>query len=324
MPASIDHQRGCVEGWKVVVPTISDLSTEQDMKTTDSRIDGLLIVDKPAGITSRKVVDRVEHWFPGVRIGHAGTLDPLATGVLVLCLGQATRLIEYVQQLPKAYDARIRLGAWSSTDDAEGHLEQVPDPPVPTEDRVREGLSRFVGWFEQIPPAHSAAHVQGQRAYRLARRGKPVALTPRRVWIERLHLHRYRFPDLELTIECGKGTYIRSLARDLGQVLGCGGYLTALRRTRIGPFRITEALDLALDASEARMHILPVRTGVAHLPALHFPAQELHRFRQGQSIPWPGRIAGGPDVAIFDETQELVGMASWDEAGQRLLPRKIL
>jgi tRNA pseudouridine55 synthase len=307
----------------VVLATIES-NTEQDMKTTDSRIDGLLIVDKPAGITSRKVVDRVEHWFPGVRIGHAGTLDPLATGVLVLCLGQATRLIEYVQELPKTYEARIRLGAWSSTDDAEGPLEQVPDPPVPTDDRLRDALSRFVGWIEQIPPAHSAAHVQGQRAYRLARRGKPVALTPRRVWIERIHLHQYRFPDLELTIECGKGTYIRSLARDLGQVLGCGGYLTALRRTRIGPFRITEALDLALAASEARLHILPVRTGVAHLPALRLSDQELLRIRQGQSIPWPGCITGGPDVAIFDETQQLVGVASWDEAGQRLQPRKIL
>jgi tRNA pseudouridine55 synthase len=174
----------------------------------------LLVIDKPAGMTSRAVVDHAQRWFPPrTRLGHTGTLDPLATGVLVLCVGAATRLAEYIQRMPKTYRAGIALGARSDTDDADGHITPVPDATPPGRAELVETLRGFVGTLDQVPPAFSAAHVDGRRAYDLARRGAEVSLTPRPVTIHVIDLERYEYPHLELNVACGKGTYIRSLAR---------------------------------------------------------------------------------------------------------------
>lgn len=287
-------------------------------------MNGLLVLNKPLGVTSRTVVDRVEEWFAGARVGHAGTLDPLAIGVLVLCLGSATRLIEYVQQMAKTYRVIIRLGAWSETDDAEGPIYALTETTPPAMDEVKTCLAEFVGVIEQTPPAYSAAHVEGRRAYRLARKGKAVPLAPRRVEIHRIDLVHYDFPYLELIVSCGKGTYIRSLARDLGKKLGSGGYVEALQRTRIGPFRQEDAIALEAGPDEARRRILPLAAAVADLPSLVLSDSELARLRQGQRVrpDAPPALRQGDEAAVFTTGGELAGILVWNEALFR--PRKML
>src|SRR5262249_34880588 len=173
---------------------------------------GLLVLDKPGGVTSRDAVDRAQRWFPrGTRLGHTGTLDPLATGVLVLCVGSATRLTEYVHRMPKTYRAGVLLGARSDTDDADGTVTQVAVAAPPDLTAVRGRLDEFLGEIEQVPPAFSAAKVTGRRAYDLARRGDEVVLQPRKVQIYQIDVRGYAWPRLDLEVRCGKGTYIRSL-----------------------------------------------------------------------------------------------------------------
>src|SRR5438270_8450848 len=173
---------------------------------------GLLVLDKPLGETSRAAVDRAQRWFPrGTRLGHTGTLDPLATGVLVLCVGHATRLTEYVQAMGKTYVTDVTLGARSATDDAEGPVTPVPDARPPDRPAVEAAVAGFVGSIEQVPPAFSAAKVTGRRAYDLARQGAAVNLTARTVRIDGIDILEYAYPTLRLEVRCGKGTYIRSV-----------------------------------------------------------------------------------------------------------------
>src|SRR5262245_17587642 len=196
---------------------------------TVSGLNGLLVLDKPAGLTSRDAVDRAQRWLPrGVKVGHAGTLDPLATGVLVLCLGSATRLVEYVQRMGKTYRSVFRLGGTSDSDDADGAITPVEGAKDPGRDAVAAALAAFVGQLTQVPPAYSAAKVAGRRSYDLARGGESVDLKPRTVEVYGIDLLRYAWPEAEVEVRCGKGTYIRSLARDLGRQLGCGGYVQTL------------------------------------------------------------------------------------------------
>ena len=199
-------------------------------------MNGFLVVDKPGGMTSRAVVNRVQLWFPRrTKIGHTGTLDPLATGVLVLCIGTATKLADRVQAMAKQYETRVRFGATSNTDDADGEVVESLSAPIPTREAIEELLPQFVGLIEQLPPQFSALKVQGQRAYELARRGTEVALQPRPVRVDSIQLVNYEWPWLDLIIDCGKGTYVRSIARDLGEHLGVGALVQSLRRTRVGP-----------------------------------------------------------------------------------------
>jgi tRNA pseudouridine55 synthase len=272
--------------------------------------DGLLVLDKPAGITSRAAVDRVQRWFPrGTRLGHTGTLDPLATGVLVLCVGIATRLGEYVQRMEKVYRAGIRLGARSDTDDADGVVTPVADAPRPERARVEEALRAFVGEIQQTPPAYSAAKVTGRRAYALARRGDDVTLTPRKVHIYDIQLLRYEYPELDVEVRCGKGTYIRSLARDVGEKLGCGGLIQTLRRLRVGTFSVNEALSLDADAATAQCALLPVSAAVAELPRVVLTAAALRAIAQGQCVPVAADAAAG-EAAAFDTAGRLAAIVS--------------
>lgn len=262
---------------------------------------GFLVVDKPLGISSREAVDRVQAVLPkAVRVGHTGTLDPLATGVLVLALGQATRLTEYVQQQSKEYRAEVRLGATSATDDAEGPLTAVNGVALPTRVQLDEALARFIGTTEQTPPAFSAAHVDGQRAYRMARQGKMVELKPKLVRIERIDLLNYRPPDMELDVQCGKGTYIRSIARDLGRLLDCGAYLKSLRRVRVGPFQISDALSIDASAAEIAARLRPLGDGLKELAHLTLSDDEIRRLSRGQTVPTSVTIEG--EAAIFDDS----------------------
>lgn len=218
----------------------------------------ILLVDKPLTWTSFDVVAKLKGPLKGIKIGHAGTLDPLATGLLVCCTGKATKQIELIQAQEKVYEASVRLGATTASYDAEFSPEPVADPSHLTTEAVEAALAQFRGEISQLPPVFSALKVEGKRAYDLARNGKAVALQPRQITIYELLLTDFT-PGPEATahlyIRCQKGTYIRSLAHDLGQALGVGGYLTALRRTRIGKLDVANAwqvADLATAIGEAR------------------------------------------------------------------------
>jgi tRNA pseudouridine55 synthase len=285
------------------------------------------VIDKPGGMTSREVVDRAQRWFPrGTRLGHTGTLDPLATGVLVLCVGQATRLTEYVQDMRKTYRAGLFLGACSDTDDADGTITPALVEQPPDRAAIEARLREFVGEIEQTPPAYSAAKVTGRRAYELARRGEDVALRPRRVRIHRIDLLACAYPRLELEVECGKGTYIRSLARDLGERLSCGALIETLRRTRVGPFEADSAPGLDIDAAAARSRLLPLAAAVAELPRVELDAAQTARLRQGQSLSLPASLRPRDQeaVAVFDPDGHLAAVCRADVEMRLLRPDKVL
>jgi tRNA pseudouridine55 synthase len=284
-------------------------------------IHGLLVLDKPGGMTSREALDRALSWFPrGTRAGHTGTLDPLATGVLVLCLGSATRLAEYVQDMGKTYRAGVRLGARSDTDDADGKTEPVAGTVAPDRAALETALREFVGQIEQVPPAYSAAKVSGRRAYDLARRGREVDLAARRVRVEGIDVLAYDYPRLEIEVRCGKGTYIRSLARDLGERLGCGGYIESLRRTRVGPFRVEEAVTL--DAGDAVTRVLALSAALAELPRVTLDDATAVRLRMGQGVPVNEALDVG-SVVVFDARGGLVAVARFDPTHRLLRPEKV-
>ncbi|HNA99133.1 MAG TPA: tRNA pseudouridine(55) synthase TruB [Marmoricola sp.] len=217
---------------------------------------GLVIVDKPSGITSHDVVSRVRR-LAGIRkVGHAGTLDPMATGVLVLGINRATRLLGHLTLTDKTYQATIQLGATTTTDDAEGEVLQTRETDVLTPDQVEAALTGFVGEIDQVPSAVSAIKVDGQRAYKLARAGQEVNLSARRVQVHRIAVDRLELPAVEISVDCSSGTYIRAIARDLGVALGVGGHLSALRRTAVGSFSLDQARTLA--ELEAEFSIIPI------------------------------------------------------------------
>jgi tRNA pseudouridine55 synthase len=284
----------------------------------DQRSHGLLVVDKPRGVTSRDAVNAIQRRFPPrTRVGHTGTLDPLATGVLVICVGQATRLAEYIQDLPKTYRATIRLGATSTTDDSDGEISERTDVTPLNESVITQVLPQFVGEIEQVPPVYSAIKQDGQRAYELARTGQAVVLHPRRVRIDAIRLRQYRWPFLELEIDCGKGTYIRALARDLGQALRVGGMISELRRIRVGPFDESLAIPWSALNKPSPLVLRSSTEAVAHLPRCDVSEAEFARLQQGQSI---RRAVPAGDQAIFMGNQ-LVAMGRSD--GSRVHPVKV-
>ena len=252
-------------------------------------ISGILNVNKGLGETSFGVVGFVRRRSGVRRVGHAGTLDPAATGVLLVCLGQAARVSEYLMALGKTYRATVRLGVSTTTYDSEGEVTQNEDAGDVTESAVRDALKPFVGEIMQTPPAYSAVKIGGERAYRMARRGESVALKARRAVIYRIELLRFEPPQLEIEVECGKGTYIRSLAHDLGQALGCGAHLSALCRTRVGPFDVDRAatrkeLEGAFDDGTWAERVLPMDCGLLHLPAITLHIEDEKDLRHGQSV----------------------------------------
>jgi tRNA pseudouridine55 synthase len=287
----------------------------------DGTHDGLLVLDKPAGMTSRDAVDRALRWFGRrTKVGHTGTLDPFATGVLVLCLGSATRLAEYVQRMGKTYRSTFAFGSTSDTDDRDGVLTPVAGAADPGGPAVLRALAALVGTIEQVPPAYSAAKVGGRRAYDAARKGEQVALAAKKVQVYGIDVLRYDWPTLDVEVRCGKGTYVRSLARDAGAALGCGGYVSALRRTRVGPFAVEDALPLDADAETARRKVLPASLALAELRRVVLGPEEIRRMRNGQAVSAPA--AAEDEVALFDGRGSAVGVGVVE--GRLLRPAKML
>jgi tRNA pseudouridine55 synthase len=246
---------------------------------------GLLNLNKLPGMTSRDAVNCVQRLVRPLKAGHAGTLDPLASGVLVVCVGAATRLIEYVQRMTKHYSGTFLLGRQSPTEDVEGEVTELENPPIPTLDQLTAAATRLTGTIQQRPPAYSALKVAGRRAYDLARQGKTVELAPRSVVVYRLEVESYVYPELKLRVECGSGTYIRSLGRDLAESLGTAAVMSGLVRTAIGSFRLAEAIDpTSLDRENWTGHLLPALQAVETLPHMTLDSAELARVRLGQPI----------------------------------------
>ena len=254
------------------------------------KIDGWVVLDKPLGMGSTKAVGRVRWLFGAEKAGHGGTLDPLATGVLPIALGEATKTVPFVMDGRKEYRFTLRFGEARATEDAEGEVTATSDAR-PSDAEIRAVLGRFTGEIEQVPPVFSALKVGGARSYDLARKGEKPALKPRRVNIERLELTGRPDRDhADFVVECGKGTYIRSLGRDLAGALGTVGHLSALRRTAAGPFR--EEAAISLSKLEALGHIppllgalAPVATALDDIPALALTEAQAVRLRQGQPMP---------------------------------------
>lgn len=293
---------------------------------------GILNLNKPAGISSRRAVDLVKRLVRPAKVGHAGTLDPLATGVLVVCVGAATRLIEYVGRMPKRYLGTFLLGRSSPTEDVEGDVTELSDAPVPTHAQIAAAAECFVGRIAQRPPSFSAIKVKGRRAYKLARDGQLVQLPARPVNVYRIEVKAYKYPELVLDVECGGGTYIRSLGRDLAESLGTAAVMSALTRTAIGNFQIEQSVDPnVLDCSNLTGWLQPPLAAVECLPRIRLSAEEVTRVRNGQFIELPNKEASGiaaslkcvEEIAALDAAGRLVAILAGDGSG-RLRPTRNL
>lgn len=207
--------------------------------------EGILLIDKPTGMTSHDVVDRVRRKLKMKRIGHAGTLDPMATGLLIILVGKATKVSQYLMSLDKEYEGTIKFGESTNTQDADGEVTLTRDVPELDDDKLLAAMDEFIGDQYQIPPMFSAKKIDGVPLYKLARKGKEIEREPRFIHVESFELLEYEAPHMEFRVMCSKGTYVRTLAHDLGEKLGCGGHLTELRRTMIDKFDVDESLTLA-------------------------------------------------------------------------------
>lgn len=294
------------------------------MKRPRAEASGILPVDKPIGPTSHDVVARARRALGERRIGHTGTLDPFASGLMLLCIGTATRLAEYLTGLPKVYRATARLGIETDTADRTGEpVRESEGWRELDEERVRASLEAQLGEIEQMPPAYSAKKIEGERAYELARRGEAPRLRAVRVVIHRIELLELRLPEVDFEVECSAGTYIRSIARDLGDALGVGAHLTRLRRTRVGRHDVADAvtLDELVDAERVRRAWIEPLDALAHLPRVDVDAPAAERLVNGRPIEAGSEsVATDGPVAVAFENR-LLAVGEWH--GQGLQPRKV-
>jgi tRNA pseudouridine55 synthase len=295
-------------------------------KKDKNSFDGVLNINKPSGMTSHDVIQKVRRAAQMRRVGHAGTLDPLATGVLVVCLGKATRLVEYLVGRPKTYIATVRLGETTDTYDADGEI-MATMPVTATEADILTHLQSFRGDIEQIPPMYSAIKRQGQPLYKLARQGIEVEREARPVTIYELELLWCKLPDIGLKVVCSAGTYIRSIAHDLGQNMGCGAHLTTLERTAVGDFRVEEGVDLNALAELAEgvsfeTFLSSPDTAVLHFPAFQATAEQTADIQYGRAISRQATDPDGELVRVYSDSNAFIGLLS--NEGEFWKPKKIL
>lgn len=287
--------------------------------------DGVLLLDKPAGWSSTQALSKAKRLLGASKAGHTGTLDPFATGLLPLVYGEGTKFARFLIDATKAYRARLRLGVETTTGDTEG-VEVVRLPVQVDAAFLEEVLARFRGEQTQVPPMHSAVRVGGKRLYELAREGIEIERAARPVRIHELRCDRLEGDELDLSVVCSKGTYVRTLAIDLGRALGCGAYLTGLRRTAVGSFHLDAACtleELAADgAAAARQRLLPVEVLVRGLPRWDCPAPVGLRLSQGQEVPGP-ELSPGAEVAVFAEPGTFVGVGRMEASG-RVAPLRLM
>jgi tRNA pseudouridine55 synthase len=297
----------------------------EQRRTRASRVDldGWLVLDKPVGITSTHAVSRLRRLFDAKKAGHAGTLDPLASGILPIAFGEATKTVPYVQEGQKAYRFTVRWGEETDSDDSDGRVVRTSDNR-PGADQIAEMLPRFTGTIMQTPPVYSAIKIAGERAYDMARDGETVVLSPRPVTILSLELVDAERDLAVFETQCGKGAYVRALARDLGRALDCCGHVVALRRTRVGPFYEADALTLAAleaDPTAAARAVLGVEAGLAEVACVVVDRDGASRLRRGQSLILRGRDAPIGGVAYASCGGVVVAVGSID-AGE-LTPNRV-
>lgn len=301
----------------------------QDLKNA---ISGVLVVDKPIGMTSHDVVQAVRNGTGIRRAGHTGTLDPRASGVLVILIGPAVRLSEYVSASDKRYQAIIRMGASTDTFDADGRF--VRQPPVSplevTETQFETALKGFIGEIEQTPPPYSAVKVQGRRAYDMARRGEDVQLAPRKIQVYNLEVLEWAPPEVVVDVHCSSGTYVRSLANDVGNKLGCGAYLVGLRRTKSGRFSLRDATPLrklqeAFRAGNWYQYLIPAAEALTDWPALELNPDEVESVKHGHRLPAPATVKTGAGNLVRGVSMagELIALMQLDVDTLELQPKKV-
>ncbi len=288
------------------------------------RVDGVLLLDKPAGITSNAALQKVRWLFNAAKGGHTGTLDPMATGLLPLCFGEATKFAGELLDADKAYRATLRFGITTDTADADGHVLETR-PVAVTEEQLRCVMATFVGETDQVPPMYSALKRDGKPLYEYARAGIELERVPRRITIRRLDLCSFAGDEATIHVDCSKGTYVRTLAADIGVALGCGAHLTALRRTRIGGLEVAGAVTMAeLEAStvgDRDARLCPVDSLLADLPTANLNEHDTERVLHGQGFRWDG--LAGQRFRIFGADGYFLGLGEVSADG-RLNPRRLV
>jgi len=294
---------------------------------------GILNIDKPMGLTSHDVVDRVRRLSGQRRVGHAGTLDPMATGVLVVCLGKATRLAEYVAEGSKSYLATIHFGVITDTWDADGRIVETRECGRLSLDAIEHALASFKGRIDQVPPMYSAIKRDGQPLYRLARQGITLRREPRLVEIYGLEIEGWHPPELDLRVDCSKGTYIRSLAHDLGEAVSAGAHLSNLTRLAVGRFRREDAVNLPCLLGESangrwERHLLPMEVALQHMPNITVDLSTARRISHGQAVCL--QVQGGTDICCAFAAQpgkgepELLAILKRGQKADLWRPHKVL
>ncbi len=299
-------------------------------------MDGIIVINKLAGDSSNRAVQLVKKIFPGHRAGHTGTLDPMATGVLPICLGRATRLSEYVMELPKSYRAEVTLGKVSSTGDSEGDVVAKPDVELPGRRQIEDILQSFSGEIEQLPPHYSAVKHQGKPLYHWARQGKEVPRRIRKAYIYRIELLDYNRdsePQLIFEVDCSKGTYIRTMVIDIGESAGCGAYLSGLVRTAVGPYHLDKSMTTAQVAEKVKNGCIgdimwPMDSALQQYFALEMDSQQVEALKNGQEL-YPeesGLLSGLPldePIRLYDRQGEFKALitkfVSQDKEGLKTL-----
>jgi tRNA pseudouridine55 synthase len=288
-------------------------------------ISGVLVVDKPVGLTSHDVVQIIRRGTNIRRAGHTGTLDPRASGVLVVLIGPAVRLSEYVSASDKRYQAIVRLGTTTDTYDSDGNVTSSTPVSI-SEEQFEATLQTFVGEIEQVPPPYSAVKVKGQKAYELAREGEEVDLAPRKIQVYSLELLEWTPPEAVIDVYCSSGTYVRSLANDLGKSLGCGAYLVGLRRTKSGRFTLRDAVPLrklrdAFEVGNWYQYLIPAAEALSDWPSIELDIEQVDAIRHGHRVPAaPGATGMARGIS---EQGELVALLEVDPATQEWQPRKV-
>lgn len=292
-------------------------------------VNGVLVLDKPRGMSSNQALQKVRWLLNAEKAGHTGSLDPLATGVLPLCFGEATKFSQYLLDADKAYETVARLGITTTTGDAEGEIVEESAVTVGRE-ALEAVLPRFRGEIEQVPPMYSALKKDGQPLYKLARAGEVVEREARSVTIARLDLLAFESPDATLSVACSKGTYIRTLVEDIGQVLGCGAHVAALRRTQAGPFALSQAITLEeLEKAHAEggnealdRFLLPVDAGLEHWPLLQLSEHSAYYWLHGQPVRAPEAPKFGL-LRVQDHEGRFIGIGEVTDDG-RIAPRRLI
>lgn len=296
-------------------------------------VTGILLLDKPLGLTSNDALQQVKRLYRAAKAGHTGSLDPLATGLLPVCLGAATKFSAFLLDADKHYGVRVRLGVTTTTADAEGEvLETRPLDGIDLE-AVRASLTGFRGEIDQLPPMYSAVKHEGKRLYKLARQGLEVERKPRRIHIFSLELRAFEPPDVELDVHCSKGTYVRTLAEDIGATLGCGGHVVALRRTGVGPYdeavapfvslaHVREIAGQELAAEPLDALLLPLDSALGHWPAVRLSADAAFYLRQGQAVLVPQAPTEGL-VRLYDPSLHFMGVGEILDDG-KVQPKRLV